>query len=310
MKRSALLTALSRYQKLLWQGFHILRNHMLRHNQPLLASLKITYRCNLRCQPCPFHTMRSSELTYSQVCSILDQLHQRGNRLLVIEGGEPLLWKDPQTQHTIHHVVAHAKRLFFSVGITTNGTLPLDIPSDILWVSIDGFAATHNRLRGDGIFERVMENVSRSQHPKLYAHITVNRLNCQEVPDLLQYLNGFFRGMTLQFYYPYNYQDDLFLDFAQRSALLQRVIKLKRSGVHVMNSVASLEALKFNSWKCHDHLIDCANPDQSITQGCYLKSRADIDCAKCGFSPHTEISLACRGNFLAVWTGMKVFLLP
>jgi hypothetical protein len=44
------------------------------------------------------------------------------------------------------------------VGVTTNGTLPIDIDSDIVWVSIDGLKETHNRIRGD-CFDRVVENI-------------------------------------------------------------------------------------------------------------------------------------------------------
>ena len=51
-----------------------------------------------------------------------------------------------------------AKRRFFSVGITTNGTLPLDVGSDVLWVSLDGLRKTHDRLRGAPVFERIIES--------------------------------------------------------------------------------------------------------------------------------------------------------
>lgn len=287
------------------QAGYILLNYVLNQRRPFLASFKLTYECNLRCQQCPFCRLETPAPTYEQACRILDHLYARGNRMLVLEGGEPMLWRDGS--YRPHDVVAYARQRFFSVGMTTNGTLPLDVPTDVLWVSIDGFRDTHNYLRGAPIFDKVIHNARASTHPRLFAHVTVNSINAGEIPELLPFLNSVFRGITLQFYYPYNHQDALFLDFDRREKLLQQVIRLKQSGVRLLNSNASLNALKRNTWTCRDSLIDNANPDGSMQQGCYLKGRADIDCARCGFSPHTEISLACRGNLQAVQSGLRIF---
>lgn len=285
---------------------YIFRNYVLTQRKPFLASLKLTYKCNLRCQQCPFFTMDMPDPTYDQARLILDALYKRGSRMVVFEGGEPMLWRDGI--HRPHDLIAYARRLYFSVGMTTNGTFPLDVPADVLWVSIDGFRETHNHLRGAPVFDRVIANVRASTHPRLFAHVTVNSVNAAEVPELLRFADGIFRGITLQFYYPYNHKDELFLDFERREALLDEVIRLKRSGIRILNSTASLNALKHNTWKCRDNLIDNANPDGGMQQGCYLKSRADIDCARCGFSPHTEISLACRGNLQAIQSGLRIFM--
>jgi MoaA/NifB/PqqE/SkfB family radical SAM enzyme len=239
------------------------------------------------------------------VLDILERLYQRGNRLVVLEGGEPMLWKDGA--YSIHDVVAVANKKFFNVGMTTNGTLPLDVAVNTLWVSIDGLEATHNALRGAPIFSRIMENIKKSQHPRLFAHITINSVNAAEIPELIRFLQHKVRGMTVQFYYPYNQQDALFLDFERRGQLLEEIIQLKRAGFPVLNSIAALQALKCNTWRCDDRLVDNANPDGSINQGCYLKNRADIDCSKCGFSPHTEISLACQVNPQSILAGHKIF---
>jgi len=284
---------------------YLFYHYVLQRDKPLLASFKLTYRCNLRCQQCPFYEMETEELTFPQVVDILDRLYQRGNRLVVLEGGEPMMWKDGN--YSIHDVVAAARKRFFSVGMTTNGTFPLDVAVDTLWVSIDGMEKTHNELRDAPIFSKIMENIGRSQHPRLFAHITINSINADEIPDLIQFLQNKVKGITVQFYYPYNHKDELFLDFERRERLLEEIIQMKKAGYPILNSVAALKALKRNTWKCDDRLIDNANPDGSITQGCYLKNRADIDCSKCGFSPHTEISLACQANPQSILAGHKIF---
>jgi len=290
----------------LQRDIYILRNYVLtRRRKPFLASYKLTYRCNLRCRQCPFPDMEGGDMPYAEVLATLDRLYARGDRLVVFEGGEPMLWRDGE--RSIHDVVAEARRRFFCTGMTTNGTLPLDVSTDILWVSVDGFAGTHNRLRGADIFERIMANARASRHPRLYAHITANNQNATEVPELVKYLAGIFKGITVQFYYPYGGDDALLLPLDERVRLLGQLIALKKQGYPLLNSVPALRALMRNTWTCADWLVDCANPDGTLWQGCYLKGRADIDCARCGFSPYTEISLARRGSLAAIQAGVRIF---
>lgn len=285
---------------------YILKNYVFNRDKPFLASLKLTYTCNLRCQQCPFYSLKTPELSYTEACAMIDTLYERGSRILMFEGGEPMLWHDGLRR--VDDLVLYARQKFFSVGMTTNGTVALDAPTDVLWVSIDGFRDTHDLLRGAPVFDRIMSNVRSSKHPRLFAHITVNSVNAAEIPALLEYLNGIFRGITLQFYYPYNHKDSLFLDFERRAQLLEKVIQLKRSGIKILNSYSALQSLKHNQWTCYDWLIDNANPDGTFHQGCYLKGRADIDCSRCGFSPHTEISLAVQANLPAILAGCRIFM--
>jgi Fe-coproporphyrin III synthase len=284
----------------------VLFHHLLTpQKKPFLASYKLTYRCNLRCRQCPFPYLTSPDPTYAQVCTVLDQLYARGDRIVIFEGGEPLLWKDGA--YNFNAIARYARQKFACTGATTNGTLPLDAETDILWVSLDGFGPTHNSLRGAEIYDRVIENIRRSTHPRLYAHITANAENHAEIPELIRYLSGLVRGITVQFYYPYGADDRLFLPGPDRKALLDRLIALKREGFPVLNSSTALRALRENTWKCQSWRIDCANPDGALWQGCYLKGRADSDCSKCGFSPYTEMSLAFQGHPGSILAGMRIF---
>lgn len=283
----------------------VLRSHLFTR-RPLLASYKLTYRCNLRCLQCPFPGYSAPEPTYAMVCRTLDRLYARGDRLVIFEGGEPLLWRDGS--RTFADVAGYARRRFACVGATTNGTLPLDsTQTDLLWVSLDGLAGLHDRLRGAPIFDRVIANIRASGHPRLFAHITANAENAAEIPALLRFLKGQVKGVTVQFYYPYTADDRLFLPWPERKALLAELISLKRAGYPILNSIPALRALAGKGWRCHAWRIDCANPDGAVWQGCYLRGRAPVDCQKCGFSPYTELSLAFQGNPLAILAGMRIF---
>ena len=276
--------------------------------RPLLGSLKLTHDCNLSCQHCPFRRKRTGSLSFQQVRSSLVALYDRGVRILIFEGGEPFVWRDGASD--IRTVVAEAKKLFFSVGVTTNGTFPLDVDSDILWVSVDGLRETHDEIRGAS-FDRIMANIESSSHPKIYAHITINTLNWREIPDLVEFLSHKVRGVTIQFHYPFEEVDqDLYLPFASRRRVLDDLIGMKRQGLPIADSYACLSALKENKWKCRPWMIASVDPDGRLTHGCYVKHRGEVSCERCGFSTHTELSLAHGGVLESVLVGSRTFFAP
>ena len=283
---------------------HNLESRLLKRRKPLLAGFKITNRCNLRCRACPFWHMADDDVTYNEAIDILNKLYKAGVRLLIFEGGEPFIWKNDGM--TFEDLVKGAKKRFFCTGVTTNGLLPLETSADTVWVSVDGLRDTHNYNRGNS-FDRVMANIESSSHPKVLANITINRVNCKEIPELIEFLEGKVKGITIQFYYPYEGTEDLWVDQPERIWVLDELMRLKREGYSILESYVTLEALKKNTWRCHSWLIANAEPDGSINYGCYLKNRADISCAKCGFAAHTEISKAYDWNWQAIRAGRKIF---
>ncbi len=283
---------------------HNLEARLLKRRRPLLAGFKVTNRCNLQCRACPFWQKGGEDVPYSVALDALDRLHKSGVRLLIFEGGEPFLWRDGE--HTLEDLVQAATRKFFCTGITTNGLLPIETSADTVWVSIDGLRDTHDQNRGK-CFDRVRANIAASSHPSILANITVNKVNCRQIPDLVTFLQEKVKGVTIQFYYPYEGTQDLSVDQSDREWVLDELVRLKRQGHPVLDSCAALEALKKNAWRCYPWLIANAEPDGSINNGCYLKNRSDISCAKCGFAAHVEMSLAYDWHWGAIQAGKKIF---
>ena len=278
---------------------------------PLLASFKLTYRCNLACRACPFHQHAGGNnihMSRDTAIASLESLHRLGTRLIVFEGGEPLLWKDGS--YRLHDLVLHARKKFLRVAVTTNGTLPLDVPSHTIWVSLDGSKETHDHLRSDS-FDRVCFNIKASRHPRVFIHCTLNRRNWRDLDSLAQFVtsNPGLRGMTVQFFYPYHQgEDDLSLSPDERRAAVEKLLQLKKSGLPILNSVGRLKAMIDNQWSCHDDILINVDPDGTITKGCYVKSRGKINCQDCGFTPVAEASGAL--DFLpgSLYAGWRLFL--
>lgn len=283
------------------------RYTLFKTKTPVLAGFKITNKCNLKCAHCPYWRRGDHDLTFGRVIEILKKLKSMGVKIIIFEGGEPLLWRNGA--FTIDEVLAEAKKLFLSVCITTNGTFPWnDLPLDKVWVSLDGTREIHDSIRGQGIFDRVMLNIVHFGPKKLMISTTINSLNKHDIPEMVRMLKGLVQGITIQFHYPYSgLPDPLFITVEERKAVLTNLIKLKKDGYPVANSETSLRQLMTPKWDCIHELLANAEPDGSIFHGCYLKNRGPRNCELCGFSAHNEMSLAFQGHIDAILTGARIF---
>jgi MoaA/NifB/PqqE/SkfB family radical SAM enzyme len=277
----------------------------LNDKKPILAGMKITHRCTLKCKQCPYWQRPMPDLSWGMIQKIMPEIYNQGIRVLILEGGEPLLWKDGDIR--VNDIVREAKKHFYCVGVTTNGTLPLDVNTDIVWVSIDGLKETHDELRGES-FERIIENIRKSNHPNIFANITINSRNHKEIPDLIKFISPMVKGITMQFFYPYPESENLLLSWEERAAVLDQLIRLKKEGYPVSDSELALEALKNNKWFCEPWMIANVEPDGTFIQGCYLKNRTvdENPCLLCGFAAHAEISLAYQLHLSAIMAGREI----
>jgi Fe-coproporphyrin III synthase len=250
-------------------------------------------------------------MSFEAAVAVLDDLWQAGCRLLIIEGGEPFLWRDGN--RGLEDIVLAARAQGFDrVGVTTNGTMPIQTGADMVWVSVDGMQATHEANRG-ACWDRVMANLSASAHPRLYAQVTISRTNWADLSQMIPFLASRVRGITIQFFYPYPESEDLWLPWPERRQALELVRTLKRQGFPILHSDRALRQVGQGHWRCHDWLIANAEPDPDdaaracVHHGCYLKGRAEADCGRCGFTAHAELSLAYNLHPGALWTGQRVF---
>lgn len=284
---------------------YYLKSRFLGQKNPILGGIKVTHRCTLKCRQCPYWQRPAEEMGFSQVVEVMDRMYRDGVRILIFEGGEPLLWRDGD--HSIHDLIREAKKLFPSVGVTTNGTLPLDVETDVIWVSIDGLEETHDALRGQS-FQKIIQHITQSRHPKIFANITISKDNVEEIPELVKFLAPLVKGITIQFFYPYLESENLWVPWEQRRWVLERLIELKNAGYPVTDSVTALRALMDNNWRCEPWMLCNVEPDGIYNHGCYLKNRTPETnpCQLCGFAAHTEISLAYQFRWGAVMAGKKI----
>ncbi len=122
---------------------------------------ELTMGCNLRCRHCGSACRNSlpNEITDDEALMIAEQIIALQPRWVSLSGGEPLLrrnWSD---------IVKMLTGANISVNIITNGTL---ITNDIAHtmknsgisiasISLDGTEDIHDNVRGNGVFQKVIE---------------------------------------------------------------------------------------------------------------------------------------------------------
>lgn len=304
--KNAILKYTGMFRHLLGFAPSFLKYHIKGKITPQLAGYKITNRCNLRCSHCPYWRRNVPDQDFFGVKNTLKLLHELNVKILIIEGGEPLLWNDGA--RNIRDVVSFASKLFPSVCVTTNGLLPWEnIGFDKVWVSLDGPREIHDAIRGKGAYEKALGNIITNSAATMVSS-TISSFNAHSIPELLKDLKGLIKGITFQFYYPYNgLPDSLFLGREHRIQILDELITMKKQGFPVANSIGCLMDMKKELWTCFDRLLVNAEPNGAIQQGCYLKNRAESNCRLCGFTAHNEISLAYKGRLGSIYTGVKIF---
>lgn len=87
---------------------------------PIRGSIELLFGCNLKCIHCyiPEELKKSlGELSFEEICRVLDEIFESGCIWLQLTGGEPLL------RHDFLDIYRYAKSKGFLISIFTNGTL-------------------------------------------------------------------------------------------------------------------------------------------------------------------------------------------
>ncbi|MFX1586762.1 MAG: radical SAM protein [Promethearchaeota archaeon] len=155
---------------------------------PPVVFWSITQRCNLNCTHC-YVDQNSNEISYEEACTVIDQLSEAKNFILVFFGGEPLLRED------VFDLMRYALKKQINVAIASNGTLIdsqmakklKDIGVGYVQVSIDGLKDVHEQIRGSGTFEKTISAIKNCINEGLYTCIgtTITKLNVHQIYDIV-----------------------------------------------------------------------------------------------------------------------------
>lgn len=279
---------------------------LLGKHKPIVAGVPLTDVCNLQCKHCVIANAGRGHNSLSQIEEWIRQLYKRGARILYIQGGEAFMWQEGQKR--VNDVIALARRVgFFKVAMVTNGTYPIETDADAVWISIDGTPQRHNAIRGEGVFERVLENLHQSTHPNIRANMTVNAINYLDVEAVVKLVadQPKFRGVSMNFHTPYPGKESLFIPLEKRKQIITQILDLKEKGYPILNSKAGLKALQSGNYKRPVWMINLVEQGQ-IFECCWGRQYPKV-CEKCGYGVIAELSMLSELKLGAIREAFKLF---
>ena len=213
-----------------------LKTMLLRRKDPILGTIILTDRCNLRCKHCSVNNITAVIHPYQQIHAEMKQLYDMGVRILFFCGGETFLWRDGGL--TLRDLVREAKNMgFLIVNVVTNGTFPLDLPeADLILLSLDGDRARHNAVRGD-TYDTIMENIARATADNICFYMAVNQINKNAVREvcLLARDTKNVRAVSFNFHTPYPDTVSLALSREEKAACCETISQMMEEGAPVFN---------------------------------------------------------------------------
>lgn len=293
---------------------------------PLQSVIFILDKCNLRCKHCSVYAIAKPRIkTLQKIREELEYCHKKGSRFVDFEGGELYLWKDETDSgytYTINDVVDLAHEIgFYSVTITTNAQLSfVDTHADQVWVSMDGINQWHDKIRGEGTFQRLQANIHqysewrKKQNRKtapICVNMVINNINYPCLEETLEYVknNPDIDQISINFHTPFEETKELFLAEDIRNNIIDKLLQYKRRGYPIMNSYSGLKAMKMKKGKTlctHKHcwMTNFVFSDGSTAEKC-MGFTHNV-CDSCGFSMGGEMYAVRHLKIDTLLSGLKL----
>lgn len=265
--------------------------------KPLQSIVFITNRCNLECKNCEVSRQPDTpgfyELRYQEVIDIFRKCYALGSRVLDIDGGEPLLWRDGD--FSCGDLVRSAKEMgFVRVTIKTNGQRELETNADALWIGIDGIPKQHELIRGKGTFDRILKNIASSNFHNLNCNMVINKLNYKDYLEVLNWVKDTpkLHNISFNFLAPQNGLHHLKLDKQTRNHIIDELIELKKKKYPIFNSIAGLKRMKDNNFENYCWVNTTMQEDGTYVSECAGKKEGL--CKDCGHSMKAESAFSAE----------------
>ncbi len=283
------------------------RTILFRRRDPILGTIILTDKCNLKCRHCSVNNITAVVHPYPQIRVEMDQLYRMGVRILFFCGGETFLWRDGDKG--LRDLVIEAKEMgFLIVNVVTNGTFPRDLPeADLIPLSLDGDRERHNVIRGD-TYDTIMENIQNAASGNICLYMAINQINkgairhvcltARDTPNI--------RAVSFNFHTPYPDTAQLALSPAEKEACCAVISRMMEEGAPVFNLKSAFPYLIHNTFPtpCRQ----CVVMENGKLSTCGRCIDVPVLCEQCGYFFVAEYTLLFRGNGKIVWEMLRTYL--
>lgn len=228
----------------------ILKGHATNTRIPVLVTLCVTNRCNLRCAYCyeEYYDRNHKAFTLEEIISLINELYEMGTKYISVSGGEALLRGD------IEAIIDKINEKNMLCQFTTNGLLVKENINvlkkvDGLCVSIDGYEETNDLNRGKGSYNKIIEGMEclKENNIKFHTNTVVTKNNLNSVDEIM--------GLALKYDFKAQFSllrseespnKEINLNDDEIKNVLRRIIDYQKRGFPIFFSQASYEgALKW-----------------------------------------------------------------
>ncbi len=276
-------------------GWFGLTTVLFHRRDPIIGSVIVTDRCNLACRHCAVANLRRVDYPFETLRRDLRRLYAQGVRILLLYGGEPMLWHDGE--RTLRDVIDEARSIGFPwVCLVTNGTRGVDLPeAHLVLVSVDGTREHHDAIRGR-TYDRVLANIDAATSANLVLYMAVNRMNVDDVEYVAQLAASLptVRGVSYNMHTPYPGTEALALSPEQRRDVCERIAALIRDGYPVLNLASALPRIA--DLTAPRPCPQCVLVEDGVQWTCGRCIEIPGLCDQCGFFFASELSLLFRGD--------------
>lgn len=279
---------------------------LLHRRDPIVGSIIVTDRCNLACQHCVVANLRRVNYSHERISADMRSLLDQGVRVLLLYGGEPLLWTSDGCG--LRDLVIEAKQMGFAmVDVVTNGTFGLDLPeADLVLVSIDGTREHHDQIRGR-TYDRIMANIAAAPRANLCLYMAVNRVNRHDIEHVCRTARDLptVRAASFNLHTPYPGTEHLALTPQERHEVCAALADLIGRGYPILNLASTLPAVEHNDWPtpCHQCVI-VEDGEQWVCGRCVEVPGL---CQQCGYLFSAELSLLFQGRPRVVLDALRTY---
>ena len=216
--------------------------------QPLWIDLRVTNRCNLHCLYCDLPDQHLRDMSLDEIKTVLDKIPTRS--WIMVTGGEPLVRQD--TGRIIDHIVFQTPHY---VTLNTNLLWLKERYEEVkycdgFYFSLDGPQATHEKTKGRGIWEKVIQSLEllhREKRGKTSMTVITRDTSLEDIRAVLQMAAAYDFTPTFQLVTHYS-RSGLSRSFPPErenaSRILDYLIDQKKKGVWIRNSLKGLMAQK------------------------------------------------------------------
>ena len=280
---------------------------LFKKKNPILGTIIITDRCNLKCKHCSVNNITTIIHPYEQIKKEMVQLYEMGIRILFLCGGETFLWEDGNKK--LRDLVIEAKEMgFLIVNVVTNGTYELDLPeADLIMLSLDGDKEAHNIIRGN-TYDRIMENIENATSDNICLYMAINQINKDKIKDVCEVADKMknVRCVSFNFHTPYPDTVDLKLSKEEKEACCEVIKEMMKKGMPIFNLKSSFKYLVNNSFPtpCYQ----CVVIENGKLSTCGRCIEVPGLCDECGYFFVAEYTLLFKGKIRIVFDMLKTYL--